>query len=131
MAKKLASGEDCSADTAPVTLDSALNDYRRDLVSRNADPYYAEQPRPHLTSVLLSKPVALLTAKDLMRWRDGLLRRWLRRQSTGFAAVCALPWKRQRSSMNESRTVTTGKSALPVCPMRKKRATSPLRREGA
>jgi hypothetical protein len=31
-AKKLARGEDGSADNAPITVDSALKDYRRDLI---------------------------------------------------------------------------------------------------
>jgi len=69
-AKKLARGEDGSADNAPITVDSALKDYRRDLISRNANPYNAEHPRLHLTSVLLSKPVALLTTTELKKWRD-------------------------------------------------------------
>ena len=72
-AKKLARGEDGSADTAPITLDIALKDYKRDLEARSANPYNAEHPRLHLTSVLLSKPVALLTATELKKWRDGLL----------------------------------------------------------
>ena len=38
-----------------------------------ANPYNAEWPRLHLTSALLSKPVALLTATELKKWRDGLL----------------------------------------------------------
>jgi integrase len=72
-AKKLARGDDGTAATAPITVDSALKDYRRDLIARNANPYNAEHPRLHLTSVLLSKPVALLTATELKKWRDGLL----------------------------------------------------------
>jgi integrase len=72
-AKKLARGEDGSAATAPITVDSALRDYKRDLEARSANPYNAEHPRLHLTSVLLSKPVALLTATELKKWRDGLL----------------------------------------------------------
>jgi integrase len=72
-AKKLARGEDGSAVTAPITVDGALKDYKRDLEARNANPYNAEHPRVHLTSVLLSKPVAMLTAKELQGWRDSLL----------------------------------------------------------
>jgi integrase len=72
-AKKLARGDDGSTGTAPITVDSALKDYRRDLISRNANPYNADWPRLHLTSVLLSKPVALLAATELNKWRDGLL----------------------------------------------------------
>ena len=72
-AKKLARGEDGSADNAPITLDGALADYKRDLEAREANPYNAQHPRIHLTSALLSKPVALLTANELKKWRDSLL----------------------------------------------------------
>ncbi|MEH2563507.1 site-specific integrase [Bradyrhizobium sp. AZCC 2289] len=72
-AKKLARGTDGSADTAPISVDSALTAYRRDLDARGANPYNADWPRLHLTSVLLSKPVALLTSAELNKWRDGLL----------------------------------------------------------
>jgi hypothetical protein len=72
-AKRLARGEDGTADTGPITVDAALKDYNRDLVARNANPYNAESPRIHLTPVLLGKPVALLTATELKKWRDSLL----------------------------------------------------------
>ena len=41
-AKQLARGEDGSADAAPITVDSALKDYQRDLIARNANPYNAD-----------------------------------------------------------------------------------------
>jgi integrase len=72
-AKRLARSEDGDSDTAPITVDGALNDYRRDLEARNANPYNAESPRVHLTKVLLAKPVQLLNAHELKKWRDGLL----------------------------------------------------------
>src|SRR6478752_1976476 len=72
-AKKLARSDGGSADNAPITVDGALKDYRRDLEARGANPYNAEHPRLHLTSVLLSKPVALLMTTELKQWRDGLL----------------------------------------------------------
>src|SRR5262245_3684674 len=72
-AKKLARGEDGSADTAPITVDGALKDYKRDLEARNANPYNAESPRVHLTGALIAKPVQLLNAHELKKWRDGLL----------------------------------------------------------
>src|SRR6516225_1189424 len=72
-AKRLARGEDGSADNAPMTVDGALKDYRRDLEARSANPYNAESPRVHLTPVLLAKPVQLLTAAELKKWRDSLL----------------------------------------------------------
>src|SRR4051812_2118915 len=72
-AKKLARGDDGGTDSAPITIDGALKAYRRDLEAGDANPYNAEWPRLHLTSVLLSKPVALLTNAELKIRRDGLL----------------------------------------------------------
>jgi integrase len=72
-AKKLARGEDGSTGNAPITVDGALKDYRRDLEARDANPYNAEWPRLHLTGALLAKPVQLLAATELKRWRDSLL----------------------------------------------------------
>jgi hypothetical protein len=57
-AKRLARGED-GTDTAPISVDGALDDYQRDLESRGANPYNAQWPKLHLLSVLLAKPVAL------------------------------------------------------------------------
>ena len=39
VAKKLASGEDGNIGIAPITVDGALNDYKRDLEAREANPY--------------------------------------------------------------------------------------------
>jgi integrase len=73
VAKQLARGGDNAGGTAPINVDSALKDYKRDLEARNANPYNAESPRVHLTQVLLAKPVQLLNAHELKKWRDGLL----------------------------------------------------------
>jgi len=73
VAKRLARGDDGTGDNAPVTVDSALTAYETDLKARSANPYNAQWPRVHLTSVLLAKPVALLTSNELQKWRDGLL----------------------------------------------------------
>ena len=72
-AKKLARGGDGNAGNTPITVDGALTAYKTDLTARSANPYNAEWPRVHLTSALLSKPVALLTSTELKKWRDGLL----------------------------------------------------------
>ncbi|MCK1677766.1 site-specific integrase [Bradyrhizobium sp. 150] len=72
-AKRLARGDPGTGDTAPVTVDGALTAYESDLKARSANPYNAQWPRVHLTSVLLAKPVALLTSNELQKWRDGLL----------------------------------------------------------
>ena len=73
VAKQLARGGTEADTTAPITVDRALVDYRRDLISRDANPYNADYPRRHLTAMLLSKPVQLLTSRELKAWRDGLL----------------------------------------------------------
>jgi integrase len=72
-AKKLARGEDGSTDNAPITVDGALTAYKTDLEARGANPYNADWPRVHLSSALLAKPVAVLAATELKKWRDGLL----------------------------------------------------------
>jgi integrase len=72
-AKKLARGEDGAADSAPLTVDEALKDYKRDLEARGARAYNAKHPRAHLTPTLLTKLVQLLTARELKKWRDSLL----------------------------------------------------------
>jgi integrase len=72
-AKKLARGEDGSTENAPITVDGALTAYKTDLEARGANPYNADWPRVHLSSALLTKPVAMLAATELKKWRDGLL----------------------------------------------------------
>ena len=72
-AKQLARGDKGVDATAPVTVDHALVDYKADLMSRGARGYNADRPRVHLPPLLLAKPVALLTSKELKIWRDGLL----------------------------------------------------------
>lgn len=74
VAKKLARGDgDADSDAAPLSVDAALNDYKRDLEARAANPYNADWPRQHLPKALIAKPVQLLTATELKKWRDGLL----------------------------------------------------------
>lgn len=73
-AKRLARGDgDADSDAAPLSVDAALNDYKRDLEARAANPYNAEWPRQHLPKALIAKPVQLLTATELKKWRDSLL----------------------------------------------------------
>jgi len=72
-AKRLARGDGGAGENAPLTVDGALTAYEADLKARSANPYNAQWPRVHLTSILLAKPVALLTSNELQKWRDGLL----------------------------------------------------------
>jgi integrase len=72
-AKKLARHGEAPAGDVPATVADALDDYARDLQARGANAANASYPRKHLTATLLSKPVALLTQRELRLWRDGLL----------------------------------------------------------
>jgi integrase len=69
-ARALARGTDDAG--RPVTVAEALDDYERDLVARGGDAGNARRARGHLTNALAGRPVAILTAKELRRWRDGM-----------------------------------------------------------
>lgn len=69
----LQGGEAGVAGSAPITVDSALKDYAKDLEARGAGTYNAQHPRAHLTAALLARPVQLLAATELKKWRDSLL----------------------------------------------------------
>ena len=64
-------------ESRPLTVTEALDRYRADLRARGGAVYNAKRARIHLTGALLSKPVALLSATELKRWRDGLLAKGL------------------------------------------------------
>jgi integrase len=57
-----------------ITVSVAIDRYAKDLATRNARAYNARAARIHLPPALLSKPVGLLTVRDLRSWRDGLLK---------------------------------------------------------
>jgi integrase len=71
-ARLLVRGKDAGGDR-PATVAEALAVYERDLAARNGATANARMLRPLLPAVLLAKPVALLTVKELRRWRDSLL----------------------------------------------------------
>jgi integrase len=74
MARRLArsgKGNELASD-APVTVAAALKTYEADLEIRGGDTGNASRARGHLTDTLLREAVALLTTKELKRWRDGL-----------------------------------------------------------
>jgi integrase len=104
--KQLARGGDGGApdSDAPVTVGGALDDYETDLKSRNADVYNAQRPRVHLTTVLLAKPVQLLTAKELKRWRNSLLHKiapaTINRLSAALCAALELAVQHDRRIQN-------------------------------
>lgn len=71
--RKLAKGG--GAEPASLlTVAGAVDEYARDLAAREAGPENATRIRKHLPPALASKPVSLLSARELSAWRDGLLR---------------------------------------------------------
>ena len=59
-------------DGKPATVSRALDRYEADLKTRGGDVANVARVRGHLSETLASKRVALLTARDLRSWRDGL-----------------------------------------------------------
>jgi integrase len=82
-------------ESRPLTVAEALDRYEADLKARGGDPYNARHARLHLTGSILSKPVALLSATELRKWRDSLLDKGLaagtvNRTKTGLRAALEL-----------------------------------------
>src|SRR5262245_59452935 len=75
-ARELARSKDADSGK-PVTVDEALTAYAADLVARGSRAYNAERARIHISKPLANKTVALLTARELARWRDSLLTKGL------------------------------------------------------
>ena len=67
------SGKDSTGDLKLITVEEALNAYEEELIANEADPHNAKRVLRHLPSTLLTKPVALLNATELRKWRDGLI----------------------------------------------------------
>jgi integrase len=57
------------------TIAKALDQYRADLDTRGGDPGNAARVRAHLPETLAEKSVALVTARELRSWRDGLAKK--------------------------------------------------------
>ena len=75
-ARKLARrqpGDPADDATRPLTTAEALTRYEADLRARGGDPYNAKWPRIHLPASILNKPVSMLTANELRRWRDAAI----------------------------------------------------------
>jgi integrase len=66
-----------------ISVAAALDAYAADLRTRGSNPYNAGRVLVHLPKALLSKTVALLTARELRRFRDGLLAKGLAPASVG------------------------------------------------
>jgi integrase len=89
--KLVRGGDEVENPSQPLTLKGALAAYEADLKARGANPYNAKWPLKYLTATLLSKPIPLLDANELRRWRDSLLLASLTPAAVNriIAAVCA------------------------------------------
>ena len=120
-AKALARGRTPTPD-GPRRVDEALTDYAADLAVRGANPTNATQPRHHLTPALLSKPVSMLTVRELRHWRNGL-----HQGDEGQSPSTASARRSRPRSISPLRTTTGsptprhGRSGLPRSP----RTTTP------
>ena len=65
----------------PISVGEALDAYKSDLIARGGDVHNVARVRMHLSHALSAKTVALLTARELRRFRDGLLAKSLRASS--------------------------------------------------
>ena len=93
-----------SASVRPGTLAEAINDYQRDLEVRGGNLRNAALLRRLLPPEMLAKPVALLTMKELRRFRDGLAKRMKRssvnRSCKPLAAALTLAAKQDKRISN-------------------------------
>jgi integrase len=104
-------------ESRPLTVSEALTLYERDLLARGGSPYNAEHPRIHLPAAILSKPVSLLGATELRKWRDSLLSKGLapgtvNRTKTGLRAALELAAAHDPRIANQ-RAWKVGLAALP------------------
>jgi integrase len=104
-------------ESRPLTVAEALDRYEADLKARGGDPYNARHARLHLTGSILSKPVALLGATELRKWRDSLLDKGLapgtvNRTKTGLRAALELAAAHDPRVTNQ-RAWKVGLAALP------------------
>src|SRR5258708_26722197 len=74
-ARQLARGNAEGDSGRPITVTEALDRYEADLKARGGSTKNASRVRHNLPPSLASKPVSLLTARELRAWRDSLLTR--------------------------------------------------------
>jgi integrase len=72
-ARAIGGGDTNNAGAKPITVDKALAEYEADLRTRGGDVANVARVRMHLPAGLQAKAVALLGARELKEWRDGLV----------------------------------------------------------
>ena len=104
-------------ESRPLTVSEALSLYEKDLLARGGSPYNSRHARLHLPGSILNKPVALLGATELRKWRDSLLAKGLapgtvNRTKTGLRAALELAAAHDPRIANQ-RAWKVGLAALP------------------
>ena len=114
-AKQLARGT--TDNGRPWTVTEALDAYAADLKARGGLIANADRIRFHLPSALAAKAVSLLTARELLRWRDGLVHKIkpasINRLMKGFKAACALAQRLDPARITNAQAWRTGLAGLP------------------
>ena len=98
VARNLARGDETGGEVEggrPATVGEAVAAYERDLKARDANLENAKILRFHLPPALMSKPVAMLAAREVRALRDSLLEKGLKRSTVNrfmkpFAACLTL-----------------------------------------
>ncbi len=80
-ARKLARGDDVGEVEAgrPLTVAEAIDSYERDLVGRGGDPRNAKRVRFHVPAALATKPVAMVSPREVRGFRNSLIEKGLAR----------------------------------------------------
>src|SRR5262245_5313414 len=115
-ARELVRGKHTDA-SKPITVQEALEDYRRDLTARGGRITHVDRMLRHLSPALLQRPVGLLTMRELRRWRDhrlagGLAAGTVTRETKALKAALNYAAAQDPSGSNRS-AWTIGLASLP------------------
>src|SRR5438270_7735427 len=114
--RTLGRGERGAGSAKPLTMKEALDAYEADLRTRGGDPSNVARVRGHLSQALLERVVALLTSRELRRWRDGLAKSLapatVNRTATALKAALNLVAKHDQRISNR-RAWETGLATIP------------------
>jgi integrase len=102
----------------PGTVAEAIDDYEKDLIARNGSKANARRARAILTPTLLSKPVALLTTRELKQLRNNLVAKGgkpasVNRDMRGLKAALNLAAKHDRARITNTQAWKDGLEMLP------------------
>jgi integrase len=115
-ARELGRGERDGGSLKLVTVSQALDEYEADINARGGDVKNAQRVRAHLEQPFLARVVALLTPRELRRWRDSLATKisaaGTNRTGRAFKAALNLAAANDARITNQ-RAWQTGLAALP------------------